>query len=43
MTKGGYTGSENHGQHDEYPCPKCGEETGNLPRHIRFCDGDNDE
>jgi len=43
MTKGGYTGVENHGTHDTYRCPKCGDEYGNLPQHIRFCDGESNE
>jgi len=43
MTKGGYTGSENHGQHKKMTCPKCGEDTDNLPRHIRHCNGESNE
>jgi len=43
MTKGGYTGVENHGKHSTQDCPKCGDETGNLPQHIRFCDGESNE
>lgn len=32
--------SENQGEQGQYSCPKCGrDDIGNLPRHLRNCDG----
>jgi len=33
--------AESH--HQERVCPFCGEKTGNLPCHMRKCDGENHE